>query len=84
MNEIESKLAVLNATLTSHSQQDQENFERLSIQISDLDDKVDQLLLREARKDGEASGIKKSTAVLSSVISAVISIAAIAAQAYFG
>lgn len=77
-------LGSLHATLNAHTLQDQENFERLSVQISVLDDKVDQLLLREARREGKADGVKWAAAKMAGVVSALITVVGIAAQAFLG
>ncbi len=74
---IDSKLAALNQRLTDHTAQDDTNFGRLSAQLSVLDEKLDQLLIREARHMGEIAGLKRTAAIVATSISISISLAGV-------
>jgi hypothetical protein len=64
-----------------HTRQDLRSFEALNESIQSLDEKIDQLLIREAHRAGEFSGVKKSAIMLSVLIASIISVAGAVAQA---
>lgn len=67
-----------------HTTQDMEQFTGLVDSIHDIDGKVDQLLLREAHRAGEHSGIKRSVIVMSFFIATAVSGFAAVVQAFVG
>lgn len=74
----ETKLGVLNALWEQHTEQDREQFEKLSGQMEVIDQKVTQILIREARRDGEIKGQRRTMIVLSGVVSLLVSVAGVA------
>lgn len=66
------QIAVLVQALTDHTEQDDINFARMSDQLSEIDRKQDQLLLREATRTGEAAGARKSAVIIATLVSTVI------------
>lgn len=81
-NDIAVQVAVLAQALLDHTDQDDINFARLSDQLSDIDRKQDELLLREASREGEAKGTRKSAIAIAAIVSSVISAISFAAP-YF-
>ena len=70
---IDSNLSALSQRLTDHTEQDGINFARLIGQVSDLDGKLDELLLREASREGEQRGIRRSVVIVAGSLSLLIS-----------
>lgn len=94
-NEEEAKLAVAVADMrgdirgmrevfAAHTVQDMEQFTSLNTTLKDLDTKVDQLLIREAHRSGEVSGIRRSVVLMAGGISVAVSILGLAVQAFVG
>ena len=88
---VEARLASLDANmnalglrLTDHTAQDDDNFGRLSDQLDTLDEKIDELLLREASREGEAKGARKSAVAIAAIVSSVISAISFAAPYFVG
>lgn len=79
---LEERLSRISATLELHTEQDNLNFEKLSAKLDELDAKIDSLLIREARRDGEFSGMKKSAVTLAGLVSFLVSVGAFVVQAY--
>ena len=73
------ELSAMKEMWERHTLQDMEQFTALKNSIDILDDKIDQLLLREARREGEAAGTRKMAAIVSATISILIGIATVAA-----
>ncbi len=72
---IETQLAVLNEVWETHTEQDMQQFEKLSEQLESLDGKLDALLLREAERKGESAATKRISGYVSAVVSLLVSIA---------
>lgn len=83
-DKVELQLAALHAALEAHTAQDMSQFSSMLDKLEALDEKIDALLIREARREGEAIGARKSAATMAAVVSFVITIVAQIAQAYFG
>ncbi len=81
---MEVAMRAMQDTFNTHTVQDMQQFEALNTSISALDDKIDQLLLREAHRDGEFIGVKRSVLVMSFFIATVVSITSIVVQAFVG
>jgi uncharacterized protein (DUF1501 family) len=71
---IETQLAVMNEMWETHTEQDKEQFELLSVQLGDLDSKLDALLIREATRTGEAAATKRYSGYVSAVVSFLVTI----------
>jgi len=82
LSSIDSNLAALNQRLTDHTDQDELNFAGLVGQISGLDGKLDRLLLREASREGESRGFKRSALILAGTLSIIVSAAGVVVAAY--
>ena len=74
----------LNQRLTDHTALDDVNFGKLSDQLVTLDEKLDELLLREARREGEVRGARKSAIAIAAIVSSVISALSFAAPYIVG
>ena len=79
---IDDRLAAVDRSLSALSQkvndrinQDDKNFTELISKVSCLEKKINDFLVREARREGENSGFKRSIIVMAGCISLVISIA---------
>jgi hypothetical protein len=81
---IDSNLASLGLRLTDHTSQDETSFSNLSIQVGALDEKLDQLLLREATREGERDGVRRSVIALASIISVAVNGIGMAIMLYVG
>ena len=75
LGSIDVGLAALEQRLTDHTNQDDANFSRLSGQLESIDEKLDQLLIREAGREGEVKGIRRSVIAIATVIPLIITIA---------
>jgi len=80
----EERLDNLIRQIETHTSQTVIHFTALTTQLSILCTRMDAILLREARKDGEYAGMRKSVAVLAGVVSFIVTAVGIAVQAYFG
>jgi hypothetical protein len=56
-----------------------DQFTALKRSIEALDDKIDKILIREAHRDGEAVGNRRTSALIATIISLVIGVAAVVA-----
>lgn len=83
-DKVEIQLAAIRAALEAHTQQDMGQFTSISDKLDELDAKIDALLIREARKEGEFVGMKRSVATMAGVISFLVSVGAVVAQAWLG
>lgn len=81
---LDSNMEALNNRLTDHTSQDDTNFSRLSDQLIGLDEKIDQLLIREAAREGELKGIWRSTIAVAGTISLVIAVIGLVIPFYVG
>lgn len=72
-DDIASNVAVLTQRLTDHTAQDEDNFERMFAQLTEIDGKMDKLLLREATRTGAATGARKSALIIAAIVSTFIS-----------
>ena len=72
---IETQLAVMNEMWETHTEQDMQQFDKLSEQLGTLDTKLDALLIREARRSGETAATKRISGYVSAVISLLVSVA---------
>ena len=79
---VEVQLAAIRAALEAHTSQDMSQFTAIFAKLGELDGKLDALLIREARKEGEFVGMKRSAAALAAFISFIVSVASVVAQAY--
>jgi hypothetical protein len=75
---MEGEMKAIRELFGLHTTQDMTQFTALSKSVATLDGKLDQLLIREARRDGEFAGIKRTAMVLSGTISILIAIAGVA------
>lgn len=76
LSSIDKKLALLDQRLIEHTKHDESNFSRLSIQIEDLSDKVDNLRLSDAERRGEKAVTNRNAGLLGGgVAAAVVTIA---------
>jgi hypothetical protein len=73
MAELRGEVHAFNTIFQAHTIQDDQNFGRLVEQMTTIDEKVDLLLLREATREGEAAGAKKSAYVIALVVSTLVS-----------
>jgi len=76
VDKVEVQLAGIRSALEAHTSQDMTQFDSLFTKLEALDGKLDALLIREARKEGEFSGIKKTAVVLAAFISFAVSVGA--------
>ncbi len=83
-NDLASNVAVMSQRLDDHTIQDDANFERMSVQLREIDGKMDLLLLREATRQGEAKGARKSAIAIAAIVSSIISAVALAAPYFVG
>ena len=70
---LDTNVSNLNARLISQSDQ-----------LVVLDGKIDELLLREATREGESRGTRKVSIAMAAVVSSIISAAALAAPYFVG
>ena len=75
---IETQLARLTALWQTHTEQDEAQFNKLSSQILELDDKIDKFLIREADREGEIRGVRRTIFIVASILSLVIGAAGVA------
>jgi hypothetical protein len=76
--EMRGEMRAMRELFSLHNQQDASQFSSLTHVVSDMDNKLDELLLREAHRDGEFDGVKRTAMVLSGTISILIAIAGVA------
>lgn len=69
---LDTNMKNLTLRLTEHTAQDDDNFSKIIDVVESLDEKMDQLLLREA----EAKGARRATVAIAAIVSSVISAAA--------
>jgi len=84
VDKVEIQLAGIRSALEAHTSQDMHQFTSISDKLEELDSKLDALLIREARREGAAEGVKRSAAVMAGVVSFIVTVVSVAAQAYFG
>lgn len=82
LTSITSMLSALDQRLTDHTDQDETNFTRLIDQVKVLDNKIDQLLIREAGREGEFRGFRRSAIVIAGAVSLIISVGGVAVAAF--
>ena len=76
----EGRLAALDTNVSNLNQKITDQSEQLVI----LDGKIDQLLLREATRDGEFKGMRMSAIAIATAISSIIALASWAAPYFVG
>lgn len=81
---MEASMRAMQEIFNAHTAQDMQQFEALNHSIESLDEKLDQLLLREAHRSGEFSALRRTALALAFMISTVVSIGAAAVQAFVG
>lgn len=76
--EMRGEMRAVREIFNAHTQQDMEQFTLLAGTVEKIDEKMDQLLLREATRAGELAGMKRSAVMLASSISLAVSVAGVA------
>lgn len=72
MAELRGEVHAFNTIFQAHTIQDDQNFGKLTEQMEGIDEKMDLLLLREAKAEGEAKGMRKSVYVIATLVSTLI------------
>jgi hypothetical protein len=84
MAKVQGEVHAFRDIFAQHTTQDMEQFQKLSASVEKMDDKLDQLLIREAERKGEVSGIKRSAVFFATSISLAVSMAGVAFAMYVG
>lgn len=82
--ELSGEVKAFREIFAGHTQQDMEQFAVLNASIEKVNEKLEALLLREARRDGEFSGVRRSAIVLATLISSLSAIISVALSFYVG
>lgn len=72
---IQGEIQAFKEVYNERAEQNTEKFNNLETSIKDIDTKVDQLLIREARREGEFKAAKKIAIILATTVSLLISAA---------
>jgi hypothetical protein len=80
--EMRGEMRAMRELFGTHTTQDMEQFGDLKQSINGLDGKLDSLLLREAHRDGEFAGLKRSAILASSSIAFIVSVVGLAFTFY--
>lgn len=91
LENIRGRLDTSNALLEAHTAQDMAQFTAISesvgkinAKVENLESKVDEINNKLSYNAGEKAGIKRSTFVISGIVSLAISVGAIVVKAYVG
>lgn len=77
---IEVQLENLTQMLKEHAGQDASMFGALVERLDSIDEKLEALLIREAHREGEREGIKRTSVALSACVSSLIGLATVVVQ----
>lgn len=72
MAELRGEVHAFNTIFAAHTDQDMTQFAALTATVGTMDQKLDELLLREAEKTGEIKGIRKMTIAVAAIVSSVV------------
>lgn len=72
--EMRGEMRAMRELFSTHTTQDMTQFGDLKDSITGLDAKIDSLLLREAHREGEFAGMKRSAILASSSIALFVSV----------
>lgn len=72
------EMTALRELFSNHTTQDMEQFTAMSESLKEINKKMDELLLREARSEGESAGMRRSAVLMAGTVSFLISGAGLA------
>ena len=78
MAEFRGEVRAFREIFGQHTEQDMTQFQSLSSTVEKIDEKVDLLLLREAKREGEFTGLRRSAVIVAATISIVVSASGVA------